>query len=252
MTCLRYLSQLNHQWKYVQYLSGVDVPLKTNLEMVRIFKRLNGTINAEVTEFPRERFKSAKNKKFPMPLWKSSLSSLLPRATVDAMVQSEKVRDLLSFLQNTYCPDETLWTTIGGNPAELPIPNSFNATAIYAKLLNERSKLKDNQNSSVSKVKKIWASTKNYQCFGKIVSGSCVFGIGDLENMLTRPELIAHKFYFTLEPAAYFCLYYAVRSRAYDYESQTRFQGTVYEQLPQVRMAAGAKLDDVKFHFSIN
>uniref|UniRef100_A0A915DPU0 Uncharacterized protein n=1 Tax=Ditylenchus dipsaci TaxID=166011 RepID=A0A915DPU0_9BILA len=138
MTCLHYLSELNHKWKYVQYLSGVDLPLKTNLEMVRIFKRLNGTINASVLKFPAERLKSAANKSVPLPLWKSSLSSLLPRATVDAMIKSEKVRDLLSFLQLTVCPDESLWTTIAGNPADLPIINSFNATAIYGKLQAER------------------------------------------------------------------------------------------------------------------
>jgi hypothetical protein len=45
-----------------QYLSGVDLPLKTNLEMVRIFKQLNGTINAEVTKFQPERLKGEAKK----------------------------------------------------------------------------------------------------------------------------------------------------------------------------------------------
>jgi hypothetical protein len=30
-------------------MSGFDLPLKTNLEMVRIFKQLNGTVNARAT-----------------------------------------------------------------------------------------------------------------------------------------------------------------------------------------------------------
>uniref|UniRef100_A0A914YNY1 Uncharacterized protein n=1 Tax=Panagrolaimus superbus TaxID=310955 RepID=A0A914YNY1_9BILA len=49
LTCVDKLNERKHPWKYYQYLSGADLPLKTNLEMVRIFKALNGTFNAEVT-----------------------------------------------------------------------------------------------------------------------------------------------------------------------------------------------------------
>lgn len=49
-----------------QYLSGVDAPLKTNLEMVRIFKALNGTINAEVKDFQRKRLLQ-RNVASPLP-----------------------------------------------------------------------------------------------------------------------------------------------------------------------------------------
>lgn len=37
--------------KILQYLSGADLPLKTNYEMVRIFKKLNGSFNAKVKHF---------------------------------------------------------------------------------------------------------------------------------------------------------------------------------------------------------
>ncbi|KIH63580.1 hypothetical protein ANCDUO_06118 [Ancylostoma duodenale] len=40
-----------------RYLSGVDAPLKTNLEMVQILKRLNETANADIEEFPSDRIK---------------------------------------------------------------------------------------------------------------------------------------------------------------------------------------------------
>ena len=45
---------------FFQYLSGSDLPLKTNFEMVRIFKQLKGTANAEVTEFDQRRLQRAK------------------------------------------------------------------------------------------------------------------------------------------------------------------------------------------------
>lgn len=38
-----------------QYLSGVDVPLRTNLEMVQIFKQFNGSVHAEVLRYQRSR-----------------------------------------------------------------------------------------------------------------------------------------------------------------------------------------------------
>ncbi|KAH7713050.1 CBN-GLY-15 protein, partial [Aphelenchoides avenae] len=55
MACLQYLADLNHSWKYYQYLSGVDLPLKTNLEMVRVFERLNGSMNVQIDEPPHKR-----------------------------------------------------------------------------------------------------------------------------------------------------------------------------------------------------
>ncbi|GMR62070.1 hypothetical protein PMAYCL1PPCAC_32265, partial [Pristionchus mayeri] len=39
--CMEFLVK-NKKWRYLQYLSGVDAPLRTNLEMIRIFKEWNG------------------------------------------------------------------------------------------------------------------------------------------------------------------------------------------------------------------
>lgn len=58
-----------------------------------------------------------------------------------------------------------------------------------------------------------------------LVSGSCVYGVVDLTELLQRPELVAHKLYLDLEPAAYFCLYRAIRLRTLDKERQQKFQG---------------------------
>jgi len=85
--------------------------------MVRIFKQLNGTINADVLPFERYRVRLIKGSiKSPLTLWKSSLSALISREAADAMVKSDKVKDLLNYLQYTWCSDESLWATIAGNP----------------------------------------------------------------------------------------------------------------------------------------
>lgn len=105
--CLRYLSELDHKWRYYQYLSGVDLPLKTNLEMVRIFKKLNGTLNAEILPFETSRIKGSQVfMQSPLTLWKSSLSALMSRESVNAIISSKKVRQQLNYLKFGYCSDE--------------------------------------------------------------------------------------------------------------------------------------------------
>lgn len=54
--------------------------------------------------------------KSPLTLWKSSLSALMSREAVNAIIKSEKVRLLLNYLKYGYCSDEALWGTIAGNP----------------------------------------------------------------------------------------------------------------------------------------
>ncbi|KAI1706589.1 core-2/I-Branching enzyme domain-containing protein [Ditylenchus destructor] len=270
LSCLRYLSEIKHDWKYYQYLSGVDLPLKTNLEMVRIFNRLNGTVNAEVLRYRKNRLSSRENVTPPLPLWKSSLSALLPRETVDAMIGNKKVHELFTFLSETVCADESFWATIIGNRDVFPIPGSFVASDIYIRIRRGKAEIKAgmlaNSTNALSRTPEdpfplreyyisryqVWRSDKwrPTYCAGKYVQGSCVFGIGDLANLMIRPEMVAHKLYLDFEPAAYFCLYQAVRRRALDKESQKVFRGDAYSKLPQVRMAMGEPIENLQFYFT--
>ncbi|RCN26266.1 hypothetical protein ANCCAN_28008 [Ancylostoma caninum] len=60
------------------------------------------------------------------------------------------------------------------------------------------------------------AATMNYylarhqvwygNCGGKITTGSCVYGVYDIANLLKQPHLIAHKMYLDFQPAAFFCV----------------------------------------------
>lgn len=56
MSCLSLLDRLPSSWEYVQIHSGHDVPLKTNAEMVRIFKILNGSNDVEFVAPDRQRW----------------------------------------------------------------------------------------------------------------------------------------------------------------------------------------------------
>ncbi|CAK5112974.1 unnamed protein product [Meloidogyne enterolobii] len=234
--CFRYLTEHKHDWKYFQYLSGFDLPLKTNLEvyllyifynvnflqMVRIFKQLNRSINMQVSLYPTNRLGA--ELKPPLPLWKSSMSSLFPREAANVMVSSSKVHELLRFLEQTICSDETVWTTVAGNPQELKIPGGFNAAAFHfertecvkhkkgnitaiieqeVKAMAERHPnepfLPDNYYISRYQV---WDVATLHKCYSQRYRlESCVFGIKDIPYLLKRPELVQHKMYLSFQPA---------------------------------------------------
>uniref|UniRef100_A0AC34RD38 Uncharacterized protein n=1 Tax=Panagrolaimus sp. JU765 TaxID=591449 RepID=A0AC34RD38_9BILA len=260
---LKLLSQLNQPWKYFQYLSGFDLPLKTNLELVRIFKQLDGAFISEVTALQKDRI-SVTNETSPVPLFKSSLSATFSRASADFIVESEVVRDLLSFLKNTRCPDESLWTTMAGNPQILPMPGAFDGK----KFLQFRKKdsrlptykrIKAQQNRTkrgpgerfvpsqyyISRYQ-IWSPNK--ACKGKYKSGSCVFGVADLPNLVKRAELVAHKLYLDFQPAAYFCLLKNHWNRALNARNQRKFSAKPYSEIAHVELLHGKPFEDLWFY----
>ncbi|KAH7723888.1 Protein GLY-15 a [Aphelenchoides avenae] len=256
--CLRHLTALDHPWRYYQYRSGVDVPLKTNLEMVRIFKQLNGSSNVyiepaldKLLEPRTQSVLKDENVKPPLPVWSSSMSALFSREAANVIVRSEKVQEHLEFIKLLDIPDEKLWGSILGNPKELPIPGSFDAQALYARLFrgggNEtRGSVVHLMPPSVEEpfvlpVNMIgWYATwaPAGPCNGRYISSSCVFGVGDLPVLYSRGELMAHKLYLDTEPAAFFCLYERVRLRAFNPRQQC-FRGSAYAHLPQVQLHDG-------------
>ncbi|EPB79385.1 Core-2/I-Branching enzyme [Ancylostoma ceylanicum] len=97
------------------YLSGTDLPLRTNLEMVRIMKALNGSINTDVEQFEQDRYRIMEGIHPPVPLYKSAMSVAIPRRAANFMIRSKKVKKLLNYLSHTWIPDESFWTSVAGN-----------------------------------------------------------------------------------------------------------------------------------------
>ncbi|KAE9547514.1 hypothetical protein FO519_009276, partial [Halicephalobus sp. NKZ332] len=262
MGAVKYLSQLNHPWKYFQYLSGVDLPLKTNLEMVRIYKQLDGAFISEITDFQNGRLKNFKEPP-PLKLFKASLSATFSRESADYMTNSTVVIELLSFLKNTRCPDESIWSSIAGNPDTFPIPGGFNGSALL--------KAKKHNIASVKKGRELpfkpyvlgpgetFYPTQYYisryqvwnsktRCRGKLVTSSCVFGVGDLPILTKRAELVAHKFYMTYQPATYFCLLKHHWKRALNLTAQSKFSAKGYSVIAQVQNRHGVPLEELMFY----
>ncbi|KAH7702606.1 Protein GLY-15 a, partial [Aphelenchoides avenae] len=254
--CLRHLTALDHPWRYYQYRSGVDAPLKTNLEMVRIFKQLNGSSNVFIEpaldKQHEKRTQSDKNVRLPLPVWASSLSALFSREAANAMVRSEKVRDHLELIKRLDIPDEKLWGSILGNPKEFPIPGSFDAQALHTRAIGagghvmpgpafEMTPPSPEEPFALPYYFVGWYQTWSRNggpCKGRYMYTSCVFGVGDLPAMNHRGELMAHKLYLDTEPAAFFCLYERVRLRAFD-PLQQRFRGSAYAHLHQAQLHNG-------------
>uniref|UniRef100_A0AC35FK45 Uncharacterized protein n=1 Tax=Panagrolaimus sp. PS1159 TaxID=55785 RepID=A0AC35FK45_9BILA len=258
---VRLLAGLKQQWKYFQYLSGVDLPLKTNLEMTRIFKTLNGAFISEISEFQNRRLFNI-SATSPLPLFKSSLSATFSRESADYMISSAMVSNLLSYLKNTKCPDESIWTTIAGNPDLLPLPGGFNASAL---LTRRKKEIKEGHNSFtdpeitrpnnntfiptqyyISRYQ-VWKPSPN--CKGKYVASSCVFGVDDLPILISRPELVVHKLYFDYQPATYFCLLRQHWQRSLNIELQQKFNADSYQNLAQVKAVNGEPLDKIRFYY---
>jgi len=50
-----------------------------------------------------------------------------------------------------------------------------------------------------------WSLSKNSTCAGKYVRWVCVLGVGDLGELLTRPEFFVNKFDLEYQPIAFEC-----------------------------------------------
>ena len=74
---------------------------------------------------------------------------------------------------------------------------------------------------------------------------SCVFGVGDVSTLISRPELFVHKLYLNYHPAGYFCLYKHVRDRALT--DISKFNATMYSELPFVAVAKGDGVEDALY-----
>ncbi|KAI6220032.1 hypothetical protein M3Y99_01632400 [Aphelenchoides fujianensis] len=223
-TCFSNLTLADHPWQYYQYVTGFDLPLKTNLEMVRILKQLNETVMTEVTDVGRLGGDKT------LPVWKTGMGALVPRAAARFAVGNElvqqTVRSMIERKESLGGPSSGEFRT---KERRSPLPN-YTATAaepFWPK------------NQEVARFQ-VWGG----ECHGEWTGGSCVFGLGDLPMLAKRWELVAHKFHWNVEPAAYFCWWAAVRERALD-GKQAEFRGHHYARLSQVRVKSGESLAEI-------
>jgi len=72
----------------------------------------------------------------------------------------------------------------------------------------------------------------DWPCHGKRVSMVCIFGVGDLPQLASRPELFANKFYIDYEPVTFDCIeqlhYQRLRDEVRGARNATEFDTSLY------------------------
>ncbi|KAK5971268.1 Core-2/I-Branching enzyme [Trichostrongylus colubriformis] len=230
--------------------------------MVRIMNALNGSINTDVEEFEIDRYRMMEGIHPPVPLYKSAMSVAVPRRAANFMAKSRKVKALLTYLNETWVPDESFWTSVAGNAVcksnnveyichicfrtVIRAPGSFRARDIlwlrkHLTMSPTNYQRVDHVGTSYIGRYQVWEWQK--PCRGRIASWSCVFGVYDMWEVSRRPELVAHKLYLDQEPAAYLCLLKEIRRRSYN---PIDFDATSYAEMPTVELSNGKRITELK------
>ncbi|BHF58035.1 beta-1,3-galactosyl-O-glycosyl-glycoprotein beta-1,6-N-acetylglucosaminyltransferase activity [Sparganum proliferum] len=115
-------SKLVHmgQWKYLINLTGQELPLRTNLELVLALRALNGSNLVEGTVRRRNSDRVPKvNLSFPVTWVKGGVHAALKREFVEFMLFDPKANAIMEALKthaNNKCPDEQFFATLVYNP----------------------------------------------------------------------------------------------------------------------------------------
>lgn len=219
MDCLEVLARHKprHRWKYVQILSWNDIPLRTNLEMVRILKLFDGANDVELSGGQADRFRyyhvdgsldeTKGDMKRPVPpdgliVYKGSYAATMSRDFVSFLLENPAAKRFLEWSNCTWAPEEQFWSTLVHN-VQLNPPGAFPGSCLHYYDLEGSVK------PWISRYQ-IW---EDEICHGEMISGSCVLGVGDLALLKNQTALVAHKFYSDFQPAAWYCMHRRLHDR---------------------------------------
>ncbi|XP_076075821.1 beta-1,3-galactosyl-O-glycosyl-glycoprotein beta-1,6-N-acetylglucosaminyltransferase-like [Mytilus galloprovincialis] len=228
INCMTDLLSKSNNWKYFINLPHQQFPLKTNLEMVKILKIYNGANDIEgITsrlkyyqfkysyEFINNTLKciGPKNEKLPYNanIVKGSTYGIFSREFVKYVIYDKKAKAVLKYVEDIESPDEYYWATLNHNEI-LKAPGRFTGNP----------------------EKKPWLATyaswpPRDRCHGKIVREICIYGVGDLNELVSRKELFANKFYPDYQYLAMDCLEEYIHNKTL---SPVPFDSFYYRELP--------------------
>ncbi|XP_029431644.1 beta-1,3-galactosyl-O-glycosyl-glycoprotein beta-1,6-N-acetylglucosaminyltransferase 3-like [Rhinatrema bivittatum] len=227
LNCMEDLLKSKVPWKYLLNTCGTDFPIKTNAEIVRALKVLNGKNSLESekpTEFKKHRwlFQHKINgskvlrtniKKDPpsisVPVFVGNAYFVVIRDFVKSIFENQDAQKLLQYGNDTYSPDEFLWATLNrmpGIPGSVPYHGKYDTTDMNA----------------IARLVK-WADLEGVisrgapypPCTGTHRHLVCVYGAGDLQWMLNHHQLFANKFDPSMDDYAIQCLEEYLRRKAF-------------------------------------
>ncbi|KAK3089407.1 hypothetical protein FSP39_003388 [Pinctada imbricata] len=234
INCMEDLVRQNKDWKYLLNIPSTQYPLRTNLEMAKILNIYNGSNDVEGIIHPGKVMKlrfSYKHvlhgefvrrvgkRKQPPPqnitIVKGSAYGVFSRKFVEFVLTDKLVNDFLEWTKDIASPDEYFWATINHN-------HKINAPGGYT------------GNPEMKPWMASYAAWKGEgRCHGKIRHDVCVFGIGDLNELVSRKEFFANKFYLDFQPLTLDCMEEWLFNKTYS--NSLPFDTFVYNQLPFIR-----------------
>ncbi|XP_057686710.1 beta-1,3-galactosyl-O-glycosyl-glycoprotein beta-1,6-N-acetylglucosaminyltransferase-like [Corythoichthys intestinalis] len=228
LNCMAELNASSVPWKYFLNLCGQDFPLKTNLEIVRALRALDGRNSLGSIPMPWDKkwrtekvFKVVKGKwntngtkktgQPPFKLFSGNAYIIVTRGFIQSVLEDRRIQVLLEWAKDTFDAEEMVWATIQR------IPGVHGSTWPHSKY-----DIGD-QHAIARLVKWAWhegnPTSKNAAyppCQGVHVRGVCVYGAGDLQWLLTHRHLFANKFDINTDPIAIYCLEKYLRQKVLD------------------------------------
>ncbi|BFY98406.1 hypothetical protein BsWGS_01446 [Bradybaena similaris] len=212
--CMQDLLERPEPWKYTINMPGQQFPLRTNLELVRILKLLNGSNNIDVSE---EVWSSVKNRHLykhiylannvtgklepvrtsernPRPphgmnIKKGSTYAAFSRAFVQFAVHHPVAQDFLEWNKNVLSPDEYFWTTL----------QYTGAVSVPGGVFDKPSRVPYITSLSMWKV-------GNWTCATRFVRKICILSPEDLSTVVKQNSLFVNKLHINHHPGALHCL----------------------------------------------
>lgn len=225
INCMEDLLKSPVRWRYLLNTCGADFPLKTNAELVRALKYLNGknSMESEVTSsHKKSRWEYHHNvtttvtrtdiKKTPPPISTPMFSGnayfVVTREFVEYIFKSPEIQNFMEWEKDTYSPDEHMWATLQRMPS-VPGSNPPNAKYDETDMLAIARLVKWSYLEG-----KIKNGAPYPPCTGAYRHAVCVYGAGDLNWLLKQRQLFANKFDPGVDDIAIKCLEAFLRYKA--------------------------------------
>ncbi|NWS72138.1 GCNT3 acetylglucosaminyltransferase, partial [Crotophaga sulcirostris] len=225
LNCMRDLFQSPVPWRYFLNTCGTDFPIKTNAEMVRALKLLQGRNSMESEKpsaFKQKRWqyhhkvgksiaRTATVKTPPphnSPMFTGSAYIVVTRAFVQHVLENPTAQRFLEWSKDTYSPDEHVWATLNrmsGVPGATPYNAKFELSDMNALPRLVKWQYQEGDTSK---------GAPYPPCTGRHQRSVCIYGSGDVSWMLQHHHLLANKFDPEVDDVAIQCLEEHLRHRA--------------------------------------
>lgn len=250
LNCLKEMEDRNYSYKYVFNLCGQDYPLKTNWQMVRDLKGLNGhneiesvdvekvgklgrilkgydlNLNSETSHSGTLVRNESKDKPGNLNyapslgretgLFAGSAYFLFTKEAVHFMLTDEKIIAFFEWMRDGWSPDEAIWATINRYsrlPGSYPahVKYEFNEVHTRTRLVKWAGLDRPNPNDGFKGAKQV---AMYETCHGQWLRGVCVYGAGDVKWLVDSRHWFGNKFDPKVDPIAIDCLDVYLRKTA--------------------------------------